>query len=201
MSVECSECEHDLRGGHYPHCSRCPRCPVCAKPMMVEDEEAGYFCLWCTRIRRKNVQQKAYATIPLEKRLSMEAWLHSYLGNDTATQLRQKIHANREGWFAEYHFDWGMHVRNALRRAGFNEQFLGVGNLDDVYVEAIEHAILVNSAGEIMVPVVDDAGQLDQNIFAITPVGPFWTPMKKFVTLVIVLLAAHIIVKLLLKIV
>ena len=24
MSLECSECEHDLRGGHDPNCSRAP---------------------------------------------------------------------------------------------------------------------------------------------------------------------------------
>jgi len=144
------------------------------------------------------MQQKMYKTIPFDKRIEMETWLHSYL-KDVAPALRQKIHANREDWFLEYHFGWGMNLRNALRRAGFNEKFLGVGNLDDVYVEAIEHAILVNSAGEIMVPVPDDdKPQLDQDIFAVTP---FWTPMKKFVTVVIFLVTLHIIVKLLLKIV
>lgn len=191
MSLECSECEHDLRGGHDPNCSHCPRCPLCTKPMVVEDEEAGYFCLWCTRIRRKNVQQKAYGTIPFDKRIEMERWLHGYL-KEIAPELRQRIHADRENWFAEYHFGWGMNTRNALRRAGFNEKFLGVGNLDDVYVEAIEHAILVNSAGEIMVPVTYRESKA---------VEPFWTPMKKFVTVVIFLIAAQILVKLLLRIV
>ena len=138
------------------------------------------------------MQQKAYGTIPFDKRIEMETWLYGYL-KEIAPALRKIIHANREGWFAEYHFGWGMHVRNAMRRAGFNEKFLGVGNLDDVYVEAIEHAVLVNSAGEIMVPVTDD----DESFAVI----PFWTPMKKFVTVVIFLIAAHLLVKLLLKIV
>ncbi|KKK72867.1 hypothetical protein LCGC14_2899560, partial [marine sediment metagenome] len=109
------------------------------------------------------MQQKLYKTIPMEKRLSMEAWLQNHL-KPIAKQLRQKIHADRE-WYAEFHFEWGMHVRNALRKAGFNEQFLGVGNLDDVYVEAIEHAVLVNSAGEVVTDISTEH---------------FWTTKKKF---------------------
>jgi hypothetical protein len=29
MSIECSECERDLRGGHDPACSRYSPCPLC----------------------------------------------------------------------------------------------------------------------------------------------------------------------------
>lgn len=29
MSLECSECERDLRGGHDPECSRFVPCPAC----------------------------------------------------------------------------------------------------------------------------------------------------------------------------
>ena len=134
------------------------------------------------------MQQKEYKTIPFEKRIEMETWLHGYL-KEISPELRQKIHADREGWFAEYHFDWGMHVRNALRRAGFNEKFLGVGNLDDIYVEAVEHAVLVNSAGEIMVPVVATS----------TVVKSFWTPTKKFALFVFVIIAMKIVVDVLLK--
>ncbi len=134
------------------------------------------------------MQQKAYKTIPLDKRLQMERWLKDYL-KEIATDLRVAIHSDRENWFAEYHFGWGMNVRNAMRKAGYTEKWLGVENLDDVYVEAIEHAVIVSSDGEIMVSATGNA------------VEPFWTPMKKFITIVILLIAAHIIVKLLLKIV
>jgi len=122
------------------------------------------------------MKQKAYETIPIEKRLSLEAWLHGYL-EDIAPELRQKIHADREGWFAEYHFDWGMNVRNAMRKHGFTETWLGVKNLDDVYVEAIEHAILVNSVGEIMVPVTSYA------------IVPFWNRKRLFIAAVLMITA------------
>ena len=29
MSIECGECEHDLRGGHADDCSRAPKCKMC----------------------------------------------------------------------------------------------------------------------------------------------------------------------------
>jgi hypothetical protein len=38
-------------------------------------------------------------------------------------------------------FGLGMQVRNALRRAGFGEQDLGVADLQDVYVELLEAAV------------------------------------------------------------
>jgi hypothetical protein len=34
-----------------------------------------------------------------------------------------------------------MAVRNLLRKGGFGEKELGVGNLDDVYVELVEQAV------------------------------------------------------------
>lgn len=113
------------------------------------------------------MKQKMYGTIPLKKRLEMETWLGGYL-KEYATDIRAKIHADREGWYAEFHFEWGMYVRNALRKAGFNEKFLGVGNLDDIYVEAIEHSVLVNSAGEIV-------ADLPKTTIEITH---FWTTRK-----------------------
>jgi hypothetical protein len=131
------------------------------------------------------VKQKLYETIPFEKRIEMETWLGSYL-KEYAADIREKIHADREGWYAEYHFYWGMNVRNALRTAGFNEKFLGVENLDDVYVEAVEHAVLVNSAGVIVTGI---------------EIEHFWTPKKKFAAVVFVLLFAKAIVSFLSSIV
>lgn len=46
MSIECGECEHDLRGGHHPSCSSYKPCvcPVCAGFLSDGD---GY--LWCPK--------------------------------------------------------------------------------------------------------------------------------------------------------
>lgn len=45
------------------------------------------------------------------------------------------------GWYAPYHFGWGMAVRNKLRDAGFGEKEFGVGNLDNIYVKLVEDAM------------------------------------------------------------
>ncbi len=39
------------------------------------------------------------------------------------------------------HFGFGMQVRNALRRAGFGEQKLGVSSLGEIYVALLEAAV------------------------------------------------------------
>lgn len=46
MSMECGECEHDLRGGHHPSCSRYKpcACPNCGSDL--EDWD-GY--MWCRK--------------------------------------------------------------------------------------------------------------------------------------------------------
>lgn len=42
MSIECGECEHDLRGGHAPGCSRyVQHAPTC---QLLDDEEAECTC-------------------------------------------------------------------------------------------------------------------------------------------------------------
>lgn len=42
MGLECGECEHDLRGGHHPSCSRYrppARCAICDKQLVDGDGE------------------------------------------------------------------------------------------------------------------------------------------------------------------
>ena len=44
MGMECGECEHDLRGGHAPSCSRyiLELCPVCSR--RLRDGDGYMFC-------------------------------------------------------------------------------------------------------------------------------------------------------------
>jgi hypothetical protein len=42
MSLECGECEHDLRGGHADDCSRAQKCLICrgvVSRLLVSDPE------------------------------------------------------------------------------------------------------------------------------------------------------------------
>jgi hypothetical protein len=45
-------------------------------------------------------------------------------------------------WFSIYHLTLGMGIRNWLRDKGFGEKELGIENLDYIYVELMERAIL-----------------------------------------------------------
>ncbi len=59
MSVECSECERDARGGHDPTCSRCAHCSTCGCALVVLDEEVGDICPYCIRIAHLEQQRDA----------------------------------------------------------------------------------------------------------------------------------------------
>jgi len=43
VSIECSECERDLRGGHDPSCSRYVR-RICRCGHLAEDHDEGWWC-------------------------------------------------------------------------------------------------------------------------------------------------------------
>lgn len=83
-----------------------------------------------------------YLKIPKEKRDAAIAWIRSDLPEDTKDEIEQAIKEGPEEWFAKHHFFWGMAMRNALRTAGFGEEFFEIQNLDDCYVELVEDAIM-----------------------------------------------------------
>lgn len=46
MSIECSECEQDLRGGHDPSCSRYVKI-ICSCGHLLEEHDEEGDCLKC----------------------------------------------------------------------------------------------------------------------------------------------------------
>lgn len=56
MSIECGECERDLRGGHDPSCSRYVPPPVC--PHCVVDLRNDIDCWECPQCRRSWVSRE-----------------------------------------------------------------------------------------------------------------------------------------------
>lgn len=62
----------------------------------------------------------------------------------TRAEVRQAIARctdERIPWVTPHHIGWGMAIRNELRANGYSEQHLGIGNLDNVYVDIIEAAV------------------------------------------------------------
>lgn len=84
--------------------------------------------------------QKIYNSISDHKKKLAVEFLQKYL--QTKEDIKSVILKNPEGWFAPYHFGWGMAIRNALRTEGFGESYFGIGNLDDIYVELVEEAVM-----------------------------------------------------------
>jgi len=71
------------------------------------------------------------------------AYLSSFLGSNGKAITRETW--GRKGswdkWVRSFHMSLGQEIRNALRKAGFNERVLGVRNLDDIYVELLARAV------------------------------------------------------------
>jgi len=77
----------------------------------------------------------------MSKQKIAEADDKQHVGTSLAETIRKEYEKNPEEWWVGHHFQWGMQMRNLLRENGYGEKELGVGNLDDCYIELIENAI------------------------------------------------------------
>lgn len=88
----------------------------------------------------KEDEASLYASLPVEKKRQAVEFLRKELA-PAAAEIRAAIKADPENWVLPYHFGWGMATRNALRKAGFGEEFFLIANLDDIYVRLVEEAM------------------------------------------------------------
>jgi hypothetical protein len=86
-------------------------------------------------------EQAEVALVPEEKKQAAVTFLRAMLSEFVQSQIREAISRDPHTWWADYHFHWGMSVRNALRDSGFGEEGLGISNLDFIYVQLIEAAV------------------------------------------------------------
>jgi hypothetical protein len=68
-------------------------------------------------------------------------FIRGRLPDKTKREIEHAIKKDPGRWVAQYHFNWGMAMRNELRSAGFGEDFFDVENLDYIYVMLIEKAV------------------------------------------------------------
>jgi hypothetical protein len=68
-----------------------------------------------------------------------------FLTSECQKQIREAYEKDGSAWWVPAHFFWGTGIRNAMRQNGFGEKELGVGNLDDIYIKAIEIALDLDS--------------------------------------------------------
>lgn len=72
------------------------------------------------------------------------AMLKVELSTDVA-RIKDAFKKFPKEWWIQYHFGWGMAIRNLLRRKGFGEDYFKIDNLDDYYVELVEEALELNA--------------------------------------------------------
>jgi hypothetical protein len=65
-------------------------------------------------------------------------FLTTYLSDDVKDKVRVVCGAGNTQWLSEYHFGWGMGIRNALRQAGLSDAQLPDQNWDDYYGAVVE---------------------------------------------------------------
>jgi hypothetical protein len=61
-----------------------------------------------------------------------------------AREIQSEIVKARLGganWVLPYHFNWGMEIRNLLRRGRYGEDEFAIENLDNIYAELVEEAV------------------------------------------------------------
>lgn len=85
------------------------------------------------------VNQKLYNSISDQKKKLAIEFLRCYLKDKEI--IKMAIQIDPECWFAPYHFNWGMAIRNGLRCEGFGESYFEIDNLDDIYVELVEETV------------------------------------------------------------
>jgi hypothetical protein len=98
--------------------------------------------------RQRNLQ--AWKMLDPEIRRQAVAEVKKSISESDKVKIREKIAADPDNWLAEYHFLWGMQIRNALRLAGLTDDRLppsvwpenrGDRNWDDYYGAIVEVAM------------------------------------------------------------
>ena len=82
-----------------------------------------------------------YDFLPISKKEVVKKFLFELISEKDKRKICKEYKKDPVGWFAPYHFHWGMMIRNELRKNGFGEEYFFIKNLDDIYVELIEDAI------------------------------------------------------------
>jgi len=81
-----------------------------------------------------------YAAIPVSLKEPALSLLASLL-EPVSPEIRADYAKDPINWWKHGHFHFGLAVRNQLRRKGYDADYFGVSNLDDIYVFLVEEAL------------------------------------------------------------
>lgn len=85
--------------------------------------------------------KQKFLEIPEDIREEGAIFLSNYIDQDIKNDILKAQQREGSQWAFPHHHLWGMFIRNALRRAGFNDERLPDQNWDDYYIPLIEYAI------------------------------------------------------------
>jgi len=83
-----------------------------------------------------------YNALSVSKKEKAIIFLKKLITEEDKKRIRTAIFHDPKSWFAFYHHGWGTNIRNALRREKLGEEYFGINNLDDIYVELIEDVVI-----------------------------------------------------------
>lgn len=95
---------------------------------------------------------KELKKIPFEFLERAVEFLTKHIDNDTKTLIQSAFDKEGSGWLTSYHFGWGMHIRNALRKEGLKDDVLPDGNWDDYYGVIVEIACGIRDINGVVLP-------------------------------------------------
>ena len=85
-------------------------------------------------------RQGVYARVTPEIKAPVLTLLTELL-EPMAAQIRSDFAANPENWWKRGYFHFGLAIRNQLLRRGYDANYFGVGNLDDIYIFLVKEAL------------------------------------------------------------
>jgi len=84
--------------------------------------------------------RETYDLIPQEIKAPVVRLLVSLL-TPIEPEIRRDHARDTANWWMSGYFHFGLAIRNQLRRNGFDAEYFGVNNLDDIYVFLVEEAL------------------------------------------------------------
>jgi len=126
----------------------CQRCAAPGKTYWVND--AIWLCAQCFKLEKAPKPSIDYVAMHNENFAKLDPlvaadainYLRQVITPGEKLSIQGEMAVDPQAWWAQYHFTWGMHVRNMLRAEGFGEDDFHVNNIDDYYIALVERAVV-----------------------------------------------------------
>ena len=125
------------------------RCLKCGGRRIIQPDNSGYQPVDYDYLSDFELEseKRECSRVPEEMKQKAAEFLKANIPLDDQKEIKKEIKDKGKDWIVPYHFHWGMAIRNLLRQNGFGEDDLGISNLDFIYVQLVERAIIGGELG------------------------------------------------------